>query len=194
MGLEFELKYRATPALLSQLRQDLPGQEAVLQMQTTYYDTPTGQFSARRCTLRRRLENQTYICTLKTPADGGGRKDWEVESDSIESAIDMLCKLDAPAEILALSEEGLIPICGARFRRITKTLQREDCVLEIALDEGVLTGGSRELPLCELEVELKSGSTAACIAYGKFLEQHYGLCAEENSKFCRALALYEGEI
>lgn len=194
MGLEFELKYQATPALLTKLRQELPGQEAQLNMHTVYYDTPTGQLSARQCTLRCRKENQLHICTLKTPADGFGRKEWEVQCNDIHSAVDMLCKLGAPKEILDLTGEGLVPICGARFTRIAKTLQIEGCTVEIALDQGVLTAGDKERPLCELEVELKQGDPAACIAYGKLLQRRYGLKIEENSKFRRALALYRGEL
>lgn len=194
MGIEFELKYRATPALLTRLREEIAAQEKIFHMQTTYYDTPSGQFSARHCTLRRRLENDTHICTLKAPAQGFGRREWEVACERIEDAIDMLCKLGAPREILTLADEGLIPICGARFTRIAKTLELDNCVVELALDTGTLTGGQRELPLCEVEAELKQGDPSACVAFAKNLAQTYGLVPEAQSKFRRALALYRGEI
>lgn len=194
MEIEFELKYRATPQLLAQLRQALSGEETLYRMHTTYYDTPTGQFSARHCTLRRRMENDLSVCTLKTPTGGVGRREWEVECDRIEEAIRKLCKLGGPEEILRLADEGLVPICGAKFTRIAKTIAMEGCVVEVALDEGILTGADRQLPLCELEVELKSGSQAACVAFAAYLQKTYGLVAEEKSKFRRALALYRGEI
>ncbi len=193
MGIEFELKYRATPALLSQLRQELPGEEAAYHMQTTYYDTPAEDFSSRKCTLRCRRENDTHICTLKTPANGLSRQEWEVECEQIQEALDKLCKLGAPEDILALGEKGLVPICGARFTRIAKTVELGDCTLELALDQGVLTAGDREIPLCEAEVELKKGEQAPCVAYAKALQTQYGLVPEEKSKFRRALALYRGE-
>jgi len=193
MGIEFELKYRATPAIISALREAVPGKEQHLQMHTTYYDTPTGAFSARYCTLRCRQENDIHICTLKTPAGGLGRREWEVECNCIEDAIEELCKLDGPGEILSLAQEGLIPVCGARFTRIAKSVELEDCVVELALDEGVLTGGQRQATLCEAEVELKKGDPAACVAFANRLAQAYGLVPEERSKFRRALALYRGE-
>ena len=34
-----------------------PGTEQTFAMATTYYDTLSGAFSARKCTLRRRMEN-----------------------------------------------------------------------------------------------------------------------------------------
>lgn len=193
MGIEFELKYRATPAIISALREAVPGKEQHLQMHTTYYDTPTEAFSARHCTLRCRQENDIHICTLKTPAGGLGRREWEVECNCIEDAIEELCKLDGPGEILSLAQEGLIPVCGARFTRIAKFVELEDCVVELALDEGVLTGGQRQAALCEAEVELKKGDSAACVAFANRLAQAYGLVPEERSKFRRALALYRGE-
>ncbi|MBQ6839882.1 MAG: CYTH domain-containing protein [Oscillospiraceae bacterium] len=193
MGIEFELKYRATSRLLEQLRQDLPGEEKSYQMQTTYYDTPTGQFSIRHYTLRRRLENGISVCTLKTPAAGQGRWEWEVENDRIEEAVKELCKLDTPRELRSLADQGLVPICGAKFKRITKTLDLGGCVIEIALDTGILTGGDRQIPLCEVEVELKQGEERSCVAFAQNLVRKYGLEPEERSKFRRALALYRGE-
>lgn len=193
MGIEFELKYRVTPRQLEKLRQGVDGEEKTYRMRTTYYDTPTQQLSARHCTLRCRMENETAVCTLKTPTGGIGRREWEVECHRIEDAIEKLCKLDGPQEILALTAEGLIPICGARFTRIAKTLVLDDCVVEVALDEGVLTARDRQIPLCEAEVELKQGDPAACVAYARKLAQEYDLVPEEKSKFRRALDLYRGE-
>lgn len=193
MGMEFELKFRATPQLLTLLRQQVAGEETVYQMQTTYYDTPTQQLSARHCTLRRRLENGVSVCTLKIPAAGISRREWEVECDRVEAALEELCKRGAPREILSLADEGLVPVCGARFTRVAKTVELDGCVVELALDEGVLTGADRQIPLCEAEVELKKGEQAICVAFAKNLAGKYGLVPEEKSKFRRAYALYRGE-
>ena len=191
--MEFERKYRADPALLEKIRQELAGEEAIFQMQTTYYDTPGGAFSRRRCTLRLRMENGRSVCTFKAPTQGEGRLEWEAESSHIEDGILALCKLDCPEELLAPTREGLIPICGARFTRIAKTLSLPDGAVEVALDEGVLTGGSRELPFWELEVELKSGTEENCLAFAESLAARYDLAEEPLSKFARALALYKGD-
>ena len=193
MGIEFELKFRATEQVLAQIRQEIAGPEHLLNMHTTYYDTPSGSFSAKHFTLRCRQENDVRVCTLKTPAIGAGRQEWEVESDTIEDALSALCKLGGPVEILSMAKEGLLPICGARFRRIAKTVCLEDTVVELALDSGILAGKGQEIPLCEVEVELKSGSQTVCAAFAQHLAAHYGLSPEPYSKFRRALALYRGE-
>lgn len=193
MGLEYELKYRATEAVLERIRQRIPGEELHYQMETTYYDTPSGALSARWYTLRRRLENGRSVCTLKAPAEGCGRGEWEVECDCVTDAVDKLCKLGGPAELPKLTEEGILEVCGARFRRVAKSVRTADCTVEIALDSGVLMGGGRELPLCEVEVELKSGTPEAAVAYAEALAAEFGLEPERKSKFRRALALYKGE-
>ena len=135
MGIEFELKFRATPEALESIRKHIPGAEQVFTMETTYYDTPEGALSAKYYTLRRRQENNISVCTLKTPANSQGRNEYEVECPSIEGAIPLLCKLSN--ETLP---DAVIPVCGAKFTRIAKTVTLENCTVEVALDQGVLTG------------------------------------------------------
>lgn len=189
MGIEFEVKFRATPEVLDTIRQKITGQEVEYRMQTTYYDTPAGALSAQRYTLRRRMENAQSVCTLKTPAAGFGRQEFEVKADTIEAAIPLLCKLSGLDDLPALLSDGVVPICGAEFTRIAKTVTLPDCTVELALDQGVLTGGGREIPLCEAEVELKEGSREAALAYAAQLSLAFGLEQEKESKFRRAQKL-----
>lgn len=194
MAIEYELKFKATPQTQAAIRQAVSGDEVFYKMQTTYYDTPSGALSQRRYTLRRRLENEDSVCTLKTPVRGHGRGEWEVCCQDVVQAIPMLCDLGAPGDLEELTSEGVVEVCGARFSRIAKTITLPEGVLELALDEGVLTGGGRELPLCEVEVELKSGDTALANQYAGQLAKKFGLVPEKGSKFRRALALSKGEI
>lgn len=191
MATEYELKFRATEEVLSAINVAFPG-GIVMEMETAYYDTPTGAMSERRYTLRRRLENGISVCTLKTPA-GDARGEWETECEDIAAAIPKLIAMGAPAELEILTKEGLVHICGAKFTRLAKLITLPECAVEIALDKGILVGGGKTEPLCEAEVELKDGEKAACDAFGKELAERFGLIAEEKSKFARALALYRGE-
>lgn len=190
MGIEFELKYRATPQLQERLLQ-LAQHWQTISMETTYYDTPTLALAKKRYTLRRRLENGVSVCTVKTPAHLHGRGEWEVIADTVESAVPELCKLGAPEDLMRLTREGVFPVCGARFTRKVATITVEGSVLELALDTGCLFAGSKEQPLCEVEVELKQGNEAQALAYGQHLSELYGLTPEPQSKFRRALALQE---
>ena len=187
MGAEYELKYKATEAVFAAISG--PWQE--IAMETTYYDTPNGALSARRCTLRRRLENGVSICTIKTPGTDGVRGEWEVECDSIIAAIPMLCKLGCSEELDALCADGLIPVCGARFTRKIQLLELDGCCAELAFDNGILFGNGKEVPLCEVELELKSGKRGALDAFAKDFAAKHHLSPEKKSKFARALALCE---
>jgi len=191
MGSEYELKYRADQESLDSIFTTFPARWQTIAMETTYYDTPSHSLSLRRWTLRRRMENAVSVCTLKTPGNELERGEWEVKCDSIESAISELCKLGAPQELSDLCKEGLIVSCGAKFTRRAASFTLQDAVMEVALDQGVLMGGGKEIPLCELEVEHKGGSRASMEAFAAELAGIYNLQPEEKSKFARALALCE---
>ena len=193
MGVEYELKFCADAATQATIRQTVAGQETTYAMQTTYYDTPTGKLSGQYYTLRLRMENQVSVCTLKIPEQGAGRGEWEVTCSDIHEAIGLLCDAGAPARLKDLVKEGLTPVCGAKFTRIAKTLVLEDCVLELAMDQGILIGGGKEMPLHEVEIELKEGTREACDRYAAVLAAKFHLVPERLSKFRRALALYKGE-
>jgi len=192
MATEYELKFKATPQILRAVEGDYPCYWETVEMETAYYDTPSGALSARHYTLRRRLENGISVCTLKSPA-GEARNEWEVRCDSIEEAVAHFPAMGCPAELEAIAREGLVHICGAKFTRRVKQLHFPEGSVELALDCGHLNGGGFLRPLCEIEIELKSGEKTACILLARELINRFGIQPEEKSKFARALALYKGE-
>lgn len=184
MATEIELKYQASPALLEQLKNTFPDGYTCIAMTTTYYDTPDGALSARRWTLRHRQEGTRHICTLKTPAPGGARGEWEVEDDSIIHALEPLEALSG----LTLPRQP-VPVCGARFSREAKLLVMDEFTAELALDSGWLHNGEKVQHFSEIELELKAGSRQAMEAFGRELEERFGLRVQPKSKFARAMAL-----
>ncbi len=189
MSCEFELKFAASPEAL-QKALSLAEEWQTIAMETTYYDDPDHRLRSLHYTLRRRLENGISVCTLKTPLPDGSRGEWEVVCPRIEDAIGPLCALGAPRQLLFLTAQGVQPVCGARFTRRAATVTVDGTVLELALDQGVLFG-SRELALCELEVELKQGSRETAITYAQSLAQRLGLTPESKSKVARAMELIQ---
>ena len=192
MGVEFELKFEGQPQQLEAIRQAYPGDYLEYRMQTTYYDTPSGALSARHITLRCRMENDEAVCTVKTPISGYGRGEWDCRCDDIRKALPLLMAAGAPEELAELTAEGLVQVCGARFTRQAVTLEYDGTTLELALDQGVLTGGGREVPLCEVEVELKAGEPEVAIAFGVRVKTKFSLTPQKKSKFRRALDLAQG--
>ena len=190
MGREFELKYAAKEEDLLLLQGRFP-HLAPISMETVYYDTPAGDFRRLRWTLRRRLENGRSICTLKTPAGGALRNEWETSCPDIRDAIPALIALGAPEALAELAAKGMQPSCGARFTRLAGELEIPGAKVELALDRGILTGGGRELPFAEVEVELKNGSEEAAAEFAKALAAELNLKEEPRSKVARAIALTE---
>lgn len=188
MGREFELKYRADADKLTEI-QHTYGAFGSITMETIYYDDRGHDLSARHWTLRRRMENGDSICTLKIDLSDGSRGEWEVSAPEIASAIAPLINSGAPAEIAEFAKNGLFQSCGAKFLRKRKIVQTRDGEAELALDEGVLLGGGKELPFAEVEVELKTGSDAATQELAQDIAEKFGLEIQPLSKLRRALEL-----
>lgn len=184
MGKEFELKYKATAQQQAAV-EALYGEFVSTAMLSEYYDTADGRLAAKKTVLRRRRENDRYVCTCKAPLKDNARKEWEVECEDVRSATEKLCKLGGP-ELLRQVAEELTLYCGARFVRKSRLVRLEGAVVEIALDEGVFLG-SREKPLREIEVELKEGSEEAALAFAQELAERFSLEQQLLSKFQQAL-------
>ena len=194
VGQELERKYRATPEDLCAIRAAFPGDYTEIHMETTYYDTPDGALSARRWTLRCRRENDTYVCTLKTPtADPGVRGEWEMECDDILAAIPNLAKEADLPELVRLTADGVVPTCGARFIRLAVPVTMRSGMAELALDQGVLINGPKELPFAEVELELKSGDPEELQELAGTIAGKFRLKTEKKSKFARARSLGQEE-
>lgn len=189
MGREFELKYAATPEKLAMVRSQWENWTK-LSMETTYFDTADQQLAGKNCTLRQRMENGRSVCTLKTPTAGLARGEWDARLPWCE---DTVAQLFARAALPPIPFGELSPVCGARFTRLAQTVELPGCTVEIALDEGVLLGGGREIPLCELEIEVKSGAEAAAAAWAQHFAGRFDLQPEHKSKFKRARDLAKGE-
>ena len=198
MGMELEFKL-AVPnaALLEQILFDpqiaevRTGGYRMIQMGTVYYDTPDRRLSARRWTLRIRQENDILVATIKTPAAGRARGEWDCRANTIEAAIPLLLEAGAPAELTEVLEgQRRIPLCAAQFtRRAAEITFADGTVCELCGDIGILMGGSKEENLCEVEVELKSGDAETAEAFASELMDRFGLSEEPRSKFARASAL-----
>ncbi len=188
MGREFELKFRSDAATIAAIAEKY-GDFTTISMETTYYDTQDRILSRQHCTLRRRMENGVSVCTFKRPHPDGGRGEWEAEAASIEEGLQQLCQASADPQLLQLG--SLLETCGARFTRLAKPLDVPGGTVELALDQGVLLGGGKELPFAEVEVELKEGADETAAVFANRLAEEFCLIPEAKSKFARAKALAE---
>lgn len=188
MGREFELKYAADAESFDDLKIRYPHLRPIA-METAYYDTRDRRLGALHWTLRRRMENGMPVCTLKTPLSDGARGEWEIPCADVAAAIPLLIASGAPEALTELVLPGLEEVCAARFTRLCTLVELGNATVELALDEGVLLGGGRELPLREVEVELKTGSEDAAVDFARKTAETFHLKCEPKSKYRRALEL-----
>ena len=129
----------------------------------------------------------TALCRPSPAADPHLRSEWETEAADLASALPRLAALGAP---VPPADTPLQVLCRADFIRRAVLLRLDDgSTAELALDLGTLSGATRSLPLCELELELKSGEPAAVRAFAEALAARFALRPEPLSKFARASAL-----
>ena len=197
MGTETEIKLEVgdlqlldcilcSPAVTSHMQTPF----TYLRMQTTYYDTEDGALEKNRWMLRLRTENERSVVTMKTPGEGHTRGEWEVESEYLDEALPALAKLGAPEAIGRLDAEALLPVCGAKFTRITAELTLDGGTrCAVCGDVGELTGGGKKQLLCELELELTEGSEQVMQTYADSLMAQFHLSEQPLSKLQRARAL-----
>ena len=173
MGTELEFKYALSGAgQWSRLADELGGRFGPWQevkMETAYFDTQDRLLSGRQWTLR---------------------SEWELPGGTLRD-LHRLAEQGAPLDLTRLTPEQLRSQCGVRFRRLRCLAELPGATAELALDEGVFTGGGRETPFWELEAELKGGSEDALAQWCRSLADAWGLLEEPRSKFLRAMALTE---
>lgn len=189
MAVEYELKYRANAEVLERIQADFPGEYTVTEMTTTYYDTPGGDLAKLFWTLRHRREGNEHICTLKTPAGIDGRSEYEWHCEDIHEAIPHLSRLTGSNALNQLVERGLVETCGARFTRAARMFRAGATMVELAMDQGVLTNAGKEEPFAELEIELKRGYREEVQVMGFLLAEAYELEPETKSKYQRSREL-----
>lgn len=194
MGKELEVKFGCTniPEAMEALEAAYSGQWETVVMASTYFDTSRHDLANRRWTLRLREENGIQIITCKTPGETGARNEWEAPAADLTEGIRLLLDMGAPANLTGLYQQGLKPVCGARFTRKRRPITEGFGEAELALDEGILTGGNRELFFREIEVELKGGDEGAFLSWCQAFRKRYDLTPEKKSKYARAAALREG--
>lgn len=142
-----------------------PVQQALL---TRYFDTPDFALSAQGVALRVRRSGRRWLQTLKTEGERRGglsrRAEYEV---AISGRTPDWSRF--PAEAQAFVPEALraqlAPVFETDFKRTTWQLVGEHgTAIEVALDVGEVLAGSQRQPICEIELELKSGQPDALFA------------------------------
>ena len=167
-----------------------------LEMEAMYYDTAYNLIARCHGGLRLRRENETRVVCLKLAAESGfggarkAREEYECTAPDIRTGIQNLPAAGAPQDICdCLLQANLIELGRTAFTRFWFLLSYQGCTCELAFDYGKLTRNGRVGPICEMELELKSGSEADFDALAVQLQQEFDLKPQPLSKLARMMSL-----
>ena len=167
-----------------------------LEMEAMYYDTADNLIARCHGGLRLRRENETRVVCLKLAAESGfggarkAREEYECTAPDIRTGIQNLPAAGAPQDICdCLLQANLIELGRTAFTRCWFLLSYQGCTCELAFDYGKLTRNGRVGPICEMELELKSGSEADFDALAVQLQQEFDLKPQPLSKLARMMRL-----
>jgi inorganic triphosphatase YgiF len=192
MDHEIELKFLIAPEASTDILARLEGQEAVRQLDATYFDTVDHALRKAGYGLRVRDGENGRKQTLKSASSGGvfARGEWESAVVGPEPDRELLAKTPAAK---AVNGDALVPVFTTNVRRVTRLIQRDGAVIEAALDQGELLADQRRVGVSELELELKSGAARVLFDLARDLAAHAPLRLSLVSKAERGYALALGE-
>lgn len=196
--MEVELKLAISAASIPALRRH-PLIAKALQRSTstldnTYFDTPELHLLHKQAGLRLRKHGrrllQTVKCSGEVTAGLSARNEWELP---FRGRFDFSAIGDAGlAALLEHERMRLVAVFSTRFRRECWIVRpAPDCEIEIALDQGEIVAGPALEPICELELELRSGTRAQLLDLARGLAETVPLLPFDQSKAERGYALFE---
>ena len=195
-------------AALRQLLAALPllarGKPAELQLHNIYYDTAEQTLRRQGLALRlRRVDGGAqprWLQTLKIGASGHSalsqRGEWETEVSSAELSWPALkntpwSDLDPDGDLF----RQLAPVFETRFDRTSWTVHKAGGnTAEVSLDVGQIVVEGKTAPLCELELELKAGQSAALFSLARQIARRVATLPEHRSKAERGYALADATL
>ena len=168
-GTEIELKLLVPARDLARIFQSGPvtrraaGQARRSLLTGIYYDTPECDLRSRGVALRLRRENGQWVQALKGEGRIAGglhqreELEWPVPGRRIDPA---LLAQSRHSDLFARRRvaDSLQPVFTTRFSRTAQSLRFDDGTLvQLCADRGSIRAGTRQAPISELEIELKSG-------------------------------------
>ena len=163
---------------------------------SVYYDTPDHRLFANGLTLRIRQDRGAHIQTMKSglAADGLTRQEWHRKVAGKRPELDGFPDSRLSQKLHAIiGERPLRPVFTTDVLRTAWMLDLpEGDRVELALDVGKLTTRGREMPLCEAELELKSGDGARLFEVAQSLRESVPFEVASQSKSSRGYALAAG--
>jgi len=167
MAVETELKLRIAPGQLARLKRHALlktysiTRPTTRRLQNIYYDTPKLDLHKSEMALRLRHAGRQWLQTLK----GGGsvqaglhrRNEWEVPVNRAALDFSATQEVEWDEHLRPSLRKKLHPVFVTDFSRNSRMLDFQGAQIELCMDQGEVRTEQHSVPICELELELKSG-------------------------------------
>lgn len=205
-GLEIEIKFgllkHTKASFIAWMNNQTKSVPVTTQLLNTYFETDDNLLRHHDMGLRIRGFNQQYEMTLKAPAQGPSgiakREEFNIPLAHPKIDINLLPKTIWPSNfnIDTLNDE-LKPLFSTDFLRTEWLIEYQDkageALIEVVLDEGMISTSSFNDPILEVELELKSGSTNALLSFSEQVMQANQLRLTDMPKAARGYRLVKSE-
>lgn len=167
MAVETELKLRIAPEHLARLKRHAllkagqVGRSVTRRLYNVYYDTPKLALHHAAMALRLRRVGGQWLQTLKGGGEVQGglhsRNEWEIPVSG--EALEFPSSAEWDSHLSHSLRKKLHPVFITDFSRTSRMLDWRGSSIEVCMDQGEIRTEQRSLPICELELELKSGES-----------------------------------
>ncbi|HIF9085440.1 TPA: CYTH domain-containing protein [Photobacterium damselae] len=199
METEIELKFFVFPEFSTQLLTKISEMKILQQssrlLGNVYFDTPDQQLRQHDIGLRVRRFDDVFVQTLKTAgrvvAGLHQRPEYNVGITGQEPDLSLHPQDAWPEGLdIAALQQQLCPLFSTDFERQQWLVAMADgSQIEVAFDQGQVSANGKSEPICEVELELKSGQTDALFTLARELCAQGGMRLGNLSKAARGYRL-----
>ena len=170
---EIELKLELTPEAAAFLEASplLDGSATKADQRSIYFDTPDHKLFRSGLSLRIRRSGRKRVQTVKADdAKAGGlfaRSEWEMPVTNDTPVLDAKTPI---LTILGETASAIAPAFEVKALRRTWIIAEGSASIELVLDRRAALVGERQTKICEVELELKSGTPDALFALARKID------------------------
>ncbi|MDO9053662.1 MAG: CHAD domain-containing protein [Gallionella sp.] len=204
MSMETELKLRITPEHLARLRRHPLFRTHQISAPVTrhlhniYYDTPKLDLHNKEMALRLRRAGGRWLQTLKGGGSGRAglhqRNEWEAPVALARLDFSVLQASVLKTYLPPRLRNKLKSVFVTDFYRTSRLLEWRGAQIEVCMDHGVVKTAQHSTPICEVELELKSGAVLQLYELALALLEIVPLELETVSKAEQGFRLLSGYI
>ncbi len=195
LEVKLELAPASLPALkkLPLLRTLKPARRAT--EVSVYFDTDKHKLRKKGIMLRVRRVGDRHIQTIKAVTNSGSfeRDEWETEIAGKKLDLNLASGTALEPLLNNKLRRRLKPLFETRVQRMVYPITKKTCSIALTVDRGRIDTGTRSLPLCEIELELKRGSVADLFDITRQLSQVVPARLAVKSKSERGYEIIDGE-